>query len=112
IFTSSAPHNRAALSATASSTGCSSVGELLMTRRIPAVAACCSSASVRDRLRRSTSSSSSRYADDAPEVNGVPHAKQNLACDGLTCSHRVHLIPESPQVRSSERQSGGVILFW
>ena len=36
-----------------SNTGCTSVGELLMTRRISLVAVCCSSASVRSRLRAS-----------------------------------------------------------
>ena len=41
-----ASHNRAALSAIASKTGWRSVGELEMTRRISAVAVCCSSASV------------------------------------------------------------------
>ena len=41
-----APQNRAALSATTSITGWRSVGELEMTRRISAVAVCCSSASV------------------------------------------------------------------
>ena len=40
-----APHTRAAFSATASMTGCRSVGELAITRRISAVAVCCSSAS-------------------------------------------------------------------
>ena len=40
-----ASHSRAARSAIASSTGCTSVGELEMTRRISATAVCCSSAS-------------------------------------------------------------------
>ena len=42
-----APQNRAALSATTSMTGWRSVGELAITRRISAVAVCCSSASFR-----------------------------------------------------------------
>ena len=45
IAESVAPHTRAAFSATASMTGCRSVGELAITRRISAVAVCCSSAS-------------------------------------------------------------------
>ena len=47
ITASDASHNRAAVLATASSTGWMSVGELLMTRRMSAVAVCCSSASAR-----------------------------------------------------------------
>ena len=50
-----APQNRAALSATTSMTGWRSVGELEMTRRISAVAVCCSSASVSSRFRASSS---------------------------------------------------------
>ena len=50
-----APQNRAALSATTSMTGWRSVGELEMTRRISAVAVCCSSDSVSACLRLSTS---------------------------------------------------------
>ena len=38
-----------------SKTGCTSVGELLITRRISLVAVCCSSASVSSRLRASSS---------------------------------------------------------
>ena len=47
-----APQTRAALSATTSITGWRSVGELEMTRRISAVAVCCSSASVSSRFVR------------------------------------------------------------
>ena len=42
IDASSAPHSRAALSAIASSTGWTSVGELAMTPKISLVAVCCS----------------------------------------------------------------------
>ncbi len=45
MIASTAPHSRAALSATASSTGWTSVGEREMTRRISLVAVCCSRAS-------------------------------------------------------------------
>ena len=48
---SSAPHTTRALRGMVSSTGWRSVGELEMTRRISAVAVCCSSASVSSRLR-------------------------------------------------------------
>ncbi len=48
---STAPQRRAALSATASNTGCRSVGELLITRRISLVAVCCSIVSARARSR-------------------------------------------------------------
>ncbi len=44
MFPSLAPHSCAALFAIASSTGCRSVGELLITRRISLVAVCCSRA--------------------------------------------------------------------
>jgi hypothetical protein len=50
-----APQKRAALSATTSMTGWRSVGELEMTRRISAVAVCCSRASVSSRFRASSS---------------------------------------------------------
>ena len=48
-----APQTRAAFSATVSMTGWRSVGELEITRRISAVAVCCSSASVSSRFRAS-----------------------------------------------------------
>ena len=50
-----APQTRAAFWATASMTGWRSVGELEITRRISAVAVCCSSASVSSRFRASSS---------------------------------------------------------
>ena len=49
------PHRPIARSAIASKTGCTSVGELLMTRRISAVAVCCSSASLVSFIRRTFS---------------------------------------------------------
>ena len=61
MLASVAPHTRAAFSATASITGCRSVGELEMTRRISAVAVCCSSASVSSRVRSSTLRSRPAY---------------------------------------------------
>ena len=59
---SGASHSRAALLATASSTGWMSVGELLMTRRISAVAVCCSSDSVSSRLRACSSLKSRTFS--------------------------------------------------
>ena len=55
---SAAPHSCDALSATAASTGWTSVGEEEITRRISAVAVCCSSDSVSSRVRSSTRCSS------------------------------------------------------
>ena len=52
----------AALSAIASNTGWTSVGEPEMTRRISPVAVCCSSASVRSRLRASSSLNSRTFS--------------------------------------------------
>ena len=51
-----APQTLAAFSATASSTGCISVGELAITRRISLVAVCCSSDSRSSELVVSRSS--------------------------------------------------------
>ena len=45
-----------------SSTGCRSVGERLITRRISAVAVCCSSASVSSRFRASSSANSRTFS--------------------------------------------------
>ena len=55
IRASFASHSRAAFSATTSNTGWRSVGELAITRRISAVAVCCSKASLSSRRRVSTS---------------------------------------------------------
>ena len=45
-----------------SNTGCTSVGELLMTRRISLVAVCCSSVSVSSRLRACSSVNSRTFS--------------------------------------------------
>ena len=58
---SSASQRRAALATTTSSTGWTSVGEPLMTRKTSAVAVCCSSASSRSRCARASFSSRSVY---------------------------------------------------
>ena len=57
-----ASHNRIALSIIASNTGWVSVGELLMTFRISAVAVCCSSASVTSALRACSSLNSRTFS--------------------------------------------------
>src|SRR4029079_5237341 len=49
-----APHTRAAVSATLSSTRCRSVGELAITRNSSLVAVCCSRASASSRVRALT----------------------------------------------------------
>ncbi len=54
--------SRAALCAIASNTGCTSVGELEITRRISPVAVCCSRVSVRSRLRASSSVNSRTFS--------------------------------------------------
>ena len=54
--------SRAALSTSVSSTGWRSVGEAAMTRRTSAVAVCCSSASLRSRLRCSSSWNSRAFS--------------------------------------------------
>ena len=53
---------RRALAAIVSNTGWTSVGELEMTRRISLVAVCCSSVSVRSRLRASSSLNSRTFS--------------------------------------------------
>ena len=58
-----ASQSLSAFAAIVSKTGCTSVGELLMTRRISLVAVCRSSDSVRSRLRVCTSVSSRDVLD-------------------------------------------------
>src|ERR1700730_4153098 len=58
---SPASQRRAAFAATASRTGCTSVGERLMVRRISLVAVCCSSESARAFSRASTLASSAAF---------------------------------------------------
>jgi len=57
-----APHSSRAARAIVSNTGCTSVCDRLMTRRISLVAVCCSSASVRSRLRPCSSSNSRTFS--------------------------------------------------
>ena len=77
IVASKASHRRAALVNTAANTGWTSLGELEMTRRISAVAVCCSSASLRALV------SSAYDGAGGPlglAVRGVPHSPQNFTC--------------------------------
>jgi hypothetical protein len=53
MMTSLALHRRAALFATASSTGCTSPGDWEITRKMRLMAACCSSASLSSALQSS-----------------------------------------------------------
>src|SRR5215470_399194 len=93
-------------------TGCTSVGELLITRRISAVAVCCSRASPNERLNPSISSLSRSISlltsaydlwIEAAASTGVPHSRQNLAWGGLSCLHPGHVMPEPPSGRVGER---------
>src|SRR6202022_2372220 len=76
-------------------TGRTSVGELLITRRISLVAVCCSRASLRARLRPSTSSFRSESAGRA-RLRGVAQFKQKFASRGFSCWHRGHCILRPP----------------
>ena len=93
---SKASHRRAALLNTAANTGWTSVGELEMTRRISAVAVCCSSASLRALV---ISAYDGAGGPLGLAVRGVPHAPQNVACGRFSCWHRGHRIPSVSRVR-------------
>src|SRR2546425_8961397 len=92
-------HSRAELSATVSSTGWMSVGELEMTRRISAVAVCCSRDSVSARLRVSTSvfGCSFESVRGLAPLRGLAQSSQNLAVGRFSCWHRGHFIAYSPR---------------
>src|SRR5260370_3957992 len=68
IHASYAPEKGAALLTTVSSTGCRSVGELLIARRISLVAVCCSSESARAFSRASTLASSAAFVICVMEI--------------------------------------------
>jgi hypothetical protein len=98
--------------------GARSFGEREITCRISLVAVCCSSASTSSRSRaRSCPSASVRarcwsLCEAAGEPlglvlsNGVPHSRQNLACEGFSCWHRGHCMPPSG-VRAGKGQNSG-----
>jgi hypothetical protein len=96
IPASKASHRRAALLSTAANTGWTSLGELEMTRRISAVAVCCSNASLRALV---ISASDGAGGPLGLAVRGVPHASQNVACGRFSCWHRGHRIPSVSRVR-------------
>src|SRR5262245_22116827 len=73
---SRASQSRIARSAIVLNTGCTSVGELLMTRRISLVAVCCPRASVIERCKSAYDGSG--WAPPARRWRGVPHSEQNL----------------------------------
>ena len=98
-----ASQSRTALSAMASNTGWTSVGELQMTRRISPVAVCCSSASLRALV---ISAYDGAGGPLGVAVRGVPHSPQNFACGRFSCWHRGHRIPSVSRVRIVSGQPG------
>src|SRR5215470_74915 len=109
-------HRRMALWAIASKTGCTSVGELEITRKISAVAVCCSSASLSECLRISTSTCSA-VADPAPGVaprSDAPHSPQNFIIRRFSCWHRGHFMPKPPgsQVGEGRPETTRLRLVW
>ena len=63
-----------------------------------AVALCCSVPSVN--ARRSSAYGTPGGPLSLVLLSGMPHARQKLACDGLSCWHRGHVMPEPPSGRS------------
>src|SRR5215475_14237225 len=72
-----------------------------MTRKILAVALCCSAPSVSARC------SSGYAAPDGPPLavllRWTPHSRQKLACEGLSYWHPGHVMPEPPSGRGVGR---------
>src|SRR5262245_46601920 len=85
----------------ASNVGCRSVGELEITRRILAVALCCSCASASSRSRALRAFVISAY-DGAGEllglaaVSGMPHFSQKFAWGRFSCWQAGHSMPTPP----------------
>ena len=103
--TSMASQTRAALSATASSTGWRFGRRARDGPQDPAVAVCCSSASVSARLRLSTSAIVwVRLRGGADPLKGLAHSSQNFACGRFSCWHRGHRIPSVSRVRIVQRR--------
>jgi len=61
-----------------------------MTRRISAVAVCCSNASIRERCKSSYGGAG--WALPSGRRRGVPHSSQNLAPARFSCWHRGHVM--------------------
>src|SRR5215470_5423100 len=94
-------HSRAALQATASNTGWMLAGELLMTRKISAVAVCCSRASLSERCKAAYDGAG--WALPPSRRRGALHSSQNFAAARFSCWHRGHVMPEPPSGRVGER---------
>jgi hypothetical protein len=92
IVTSKASHRRAALVDTAANTGWTSVGEQEITRRISAVAVCCSSASLRALVISAYDGAGGPLG--VAVVSGVPHSPQNFTVGAFPCRQRGHFILE------------------
>ena len=92
-----------ALAAMVSKTGWTSVGELEMTRRISPVAVCCSSVSVRSRLRASSSCEEADVLDGDDGLVG-----EGLQERDLPVGERAHLGPpdRDAPIGSPSRRSG------
>src|SRR5215813_1467978 len=72
-----------------------------MTRRISAVALCCSAPSVSACC--SCAYGTPGWPLSLALLSGTPHARQKSACEGLSYWHRGHFMPEPPSGRVGER---------
>ena len=86
----SAPQSRTAFRTMVSKTGCASVCDSLITRKISLDAVCCSSDSVRALV---ISAYDGAGGPLGLAVRGVPHASQNFAGGRFSCGHRGHGMP-------------------
>jgi hypothetical protein len=77
---------RAAFAATAANTGWTSAGELAMTRRISAVAACCSRASLRALVSSEYDDAGGRRLAAARKRRSLQRIRGRPACRRSTCS--------------------------
>ena len=97
-----APHSSSAAAAIVSNTGCTSVGDWLMTRRISLVAVCCSSASVRSRLRASSSVNRRTFSIAIDRLVGEGLEQRDLVSGNSPGSRRYRMIaPRRLRPRSS-----------
>src|SRR5215467_13643519 len=94
-------HRSTELLTIASKTGCTSVGERLITRRTSLVAVCCSRASVAERCKSAYDGAGG--ASVWGRWRGVPHSPQNFIAGRFSCWHRGHVMPEPPSGRVGER---------
>src|SRR5215469_873421 len=96
-----ASHRRSALAAMLSNTGCTSVGERLITRRTSLVAVCCSRASVAERCKSAYDGAGG--ASVWGRWRGVPHSPQNFIVGRFSYWHPGHVMPEPPSGRGGRR---------